>query len=123
MSTVLVVDDSATMRRMVMAALRSLGPLNFVEAATGLEAIEQLALRAVDLIVLDMNMPDIHGMEVLDFIAQHEGLRHIPVIVLTTRGDDALRAEALRAGATFYLTKPFEPGLLAKQACQLLGLK
>lgn len=122
MCTVLVVDDSATMRRMVMAALRQVGDIRFVEAATGLEAIEQLALQAVDLIVLDMNMPDIHGMEVLAFLAQHERLRQVPVVVLTTRGDEGLRTEALQAGATLYLTKPFEPGLLVEQVRRLLGL-
>ncbi len=122
MCTVLIVDDSATMRRMVMAALRQAGDIRFVEAATGLEAIEQLALQAVDLIVLDMNMPDVHGMEVLAFLAQHEQLRQVPVIVLTTRGDEGLRTEALRAGATLYLTKPFEPGFLVEQARRLLGL-
>ncbi|GIV82912.1 MAG: hypothetical protein KatS3mg051_2266 [Anaerolineae bacterium] len=68
-------------------------------------------------------MPDIHGMEVLDFIAQHEGLRRVPVIVLTTRGDEALRVEALQAGATLYVTKPFEPGFLLEQARRLLDLE
>ena len=69
-----------------------------------------------------MNMPDIHGMEVLAFLAQHESLRRVPVVVLTTRGDEALRTEALQAGAALYLTKPFEPGPLVEQARRLLGL-
>jgi two-component system chemotaxis response regulator CheY len=57
MTTILVVDDSATMRRMVVAALRGLGPVRFDEAQTGLEAIERLSVGPVDLVLLDLNMP------------------------------------------------------------------
>ena len=60
--TVLLVDDSATMRRMVKATLRGLGSPRFVEAGNGLEAIEQLSLAKIDLVVLDLNMPDMHGL-------------------------------------------------------------
>ena len=106
---ILVVDDSPTMRRMVMASLRPLGAVAFSEAGSGLEAIERLALDAVDLIILDLNMPDMHGVEVLEFVRSHHAYHGLPVIVLTTRGDEASRAEALAAGATRYLTKPFAP--------------
>jgi two-component system chemotaxis response regulator CheY len=122
LARVLIVDDSPTIRRMVKASLAPLpGPAEFVEAASGLEAIEQLALGAVDLIVLDLNMPDMHGLEVLGFVRSHQKSRVIPVIVLTTRGDDASRQAALQAGASVYLTKPFTPGALAVEAGQLLA--
>src|SRR6476659_3760303 len=67
MRTILVVDDSPTMRRMIMASLRDLGDVGFDQAASGLEAIERLSLAPVDLMVLDLNMPDVHGFEVLRF--------------------------------------------------------
>ncbi|HZI17371.1 MAG TPA: response regulator [Pyrinomonadaceae bacterium] len=121
MNSILIVDDSPTMRRMVMASLRSLPGVNFGEAGTGLEAIERLALTAVDLIVLDLNMPDMHGLEVLDFLRRHQAYSHIPVIVLTTRGDEASRSDALAAGASLYLTKPFAPQALAAEARALLN--
>jgi two-component system chemotaxis response regulator CheY len=122
MTRVLIVDDSPTIRRMVKASLAPLpGPVDFIEAASGLEAIERLAIGAVDLILLDLNMPDMHGLEVLGFVRSHQKYRLLPVIVLTTRGDDASRQAALQAGASVYLTKPFEPGLLATQAGQLLA--
>jgi two-component system, chemotaxis family, chemotaxis protein CheY len=121
MSNILIVDDSPTMRRMVAASLRSLPSARFGEAATGLEAIERVALGPVDLIILDLNMPDMHGLEVLDFLRRHQAYREVPVIVLTTRGDEASRADALAAGANLYLTKPFAPQTLAAEARALLG--
>jgi len=108
------------MRRMVTASLRGLPAASFGEAASGLEAIERVALGAVDLIILDLNMPDMHGLEVLDFLRSHRAYRDIPVIVLTTRGDEASHRDALAAGASLYLTKPFAPQTLAAQAQALL---
>ncbi len=84
---------------MVRASLGPLGAASFVEAGSGLEAIEQLTLGPVGLMVLDLNMPDMHGLEVLQFVRRHPAYRALPVIVLTTRGDDASREAALAAGA------------------------
>ena len=120
MRTILVVDDSPTMRRMIMASLRELDGVGFEQAASGLEAIERLALVPVDLVVLDLNMPDVHGLEVLRFVRSHERFRTLPVVVLTTRGDEESREAALREGATRYLTKPFEPTALAPEIRALL---
>ena len=120
MATILVVDDSATMRRMISGALREFSNVTFDQAASGLEAIERLALGPVDLVILDLNMPDVHGFEVLRFIRSHEAFRHLPVIVLTTRSDDAARDAAYREGATLFLTKPFTPQTLAPEVRRLL---
>jgi two-component system chemotaxis response regulator CheY len=112
MSHILIVDDSPTIRRMVRASLAPLGN-SVIEAASGLEAIEQLALGPIQFMVLDLNMPDMHGLEVLGFIRANEKFRQLPVIILTTRDDEASRSAAMQAGATAYLTKPFTPhGLL-----------
>jgi two-component system chemotaxis response regulator CheY len=120
MKKVLVVDDSATMRRMIIAALTTIGGLAFDQAVSGLEAIERVTVAPVDLVMLDLNMPDVHGLEVLRFIRGHDALRHLPVVVLTTRGDDDSRAAALRDGATLYLTKPFAPASIVAQIQPLL---
>jgi len=120
MKNILIVDDSTTMRRMVMASLRDLKGVNFDEARSGLEAIEHLALGPVDLMVLDLNMPDMHGLEVLRFVRKHHAYRTLPIIVLTTRGDEASRDAALAAGASFYMTKPFQPADLAARVKELL---
>jgi two-component system chemotaxis response regulator CheY len=121
MKTILIADDSATMRRMVRVSLHGLPDVTFEEASSGLEVIERLALTPVDLIVLDLNMPDMHGLEVLGYLSRHSAYRGIPVMVLTTRGDEASRADALAAGADVYLTKPFTPSALASHAGRLLG--
>jgi two-component system chemotaxis response regulator CheY len=121
MKKVLVVDDSATMRRMIIASLTGLGEVVFEQAVSGLEAIERLTISSMDLVMLDLNMPDVHGLEVLRFIRSQHSLRDLPVIVLTTRGDDDSRSAALRAGATLYLTKPFQPAAIASQVQPLLG--
>ena len=104
-----------------MAALRELGEVSFDQAASGLEAIERLAVAPVDLVVLDLNMPDVHGLEVLRFVRAHERFRSLPVVVLTTRGDEESREAALREGATRYLTKPFQPATFAPEISALLG--
>lgn len=123
MSNILVVDDSPTMRRMVIASLRGLGGVSFDEASSGLEAIERLALSPCDLMVLDLNMPDMHGLEVVRFVRKHKLYNLIPIIVLTTRGDEASRSDALAAGASVYLTKPFLPHVLAAHVSELLNGK
>lgn len=122
MSTILVVDDSPTIRRMVRASLQSLPGMAFREAGSGLEAIETLVMTPADLIVLDLNMPDMHGLDVLRFVRDQDSFKTVPIVVLTTRGDEASRQAALEAGATLFLTKPFAPAALADDIRVLLGL-
>ena len=120
MSRILIVDDSSTIRRMVKASLSALAT-SFCEAASGLEAIEQLTLQPSALMVLDLNMPDLHGLEVLKFVRSHPRLQALPVIVLTTRGDESSREAAIAAGATDYMTKPFAPQRLSERVGRLLA--
>jgi two-component system, chemotaxis family, chemotaxis protein CheY len=121
MKHILIVDDSATMRRMVMASLGGLGEVRFNEASTGLEAIERLGLIPIDLMILDMNMPDMHGLDVLKFVRGLPRYHDMPVIVLTTRGDEGTRRAAEDQGAALYLTKPFQPSVLVSHAQKLLS--
>jgi two-component system, chemotaxis family, chemotaxis protein CheY len=116
----LIVDDSKVMRDMVAACLRPLGEVAFDFAASGLEAIERLALAAYDLVVLDLNMPDVGGIEVIEFVRQQSKLRGLPILVVTTRGDDASRTRVLEAGASGFLAKPFAPEQILANARGLL---
>ena len=106
---VLVVDDSKVIREMIVACLRGQPGLSFTHAASGLEAIERLSLKSFDLVFLDLNMPDIGGFEVLEFVRAQDVMRDIPIVIVTTRGDESSREKALASGATRFMTKPFEP--------------
>ena len=120
MKQILVVDDSTSMRRMVMATLRQVNDIKFCEASNGLEAIERIALTPMNLVILDLNMPAMHGLEVLKFMRQHQRFSQIPVIILTTKGDESNRKEAIAAGVSLYCTKPFNPNVFAEQVTELL---
>jgi two-component system, chemotaxis family, chemotaxis protein CheY len=118
---VLVVDDSKVMRDMVVACLRARETLRFTHAGSGLEAIERLSLAPFDLVVLDLNMPDIGGIEVVEFIRAQDKLRELPILVVTTRGDESSRERTLAAGANAFMTKPFTPEGILAQVDALLG--
>lgn len=120
MADILVVDDSKVMREMIVACLRADG-FSFTQAASGLEAVEQLALRPFDLVVLDLNMPDIGGFEVIEFVRGQDRLRTLPILVVTTRGDEGSRARALAVGASQFLTKPFSPDAILAEVRALLA--
>ncbi|MDB4994359.1 MAG: Chemotaxis regulator - transmits chemoreceptor signals to flagelllar motor component CheY [Myxococcaceae bacterium] len=121
MTDILVVDDSRVMREMVKACLRPSSDIEVTQAASGLEAIEALSMKRFDLVVLDLNMPDIGGIEVLEFVRGQDQLRALPIIiVVTTRDDETSRATALAAGASSYMTKPFTPEAILAEVRALL---
>jgi len=117
---ILVVDDSKVMREMIVACLRGEANLRFTHATSGLEAIERLSLGHFDLMFLDLNMPDIGGFEVLEFVRAQDALRTLPIVVVTTRGDEGSRGRALSAGASRFMTKPFEPADIVAELRSLL---
>ena len=120
MADILVVDDSRVMREMLIACLRAQEGLTFTQAASGLEAIEQISLRPFDLVLLDLNMPDIGGIEVVEFIRGQDRLKDLPIVIVTTRGDEASRERALGVGATRFMTKPFTPEVIQAEVRALL---
>ncbi len=120
MKRLLIVDDSKLMRDMVAACLRPLGEVVFEYAGTGLEAIERLSLSTYDLVVLDLNMPDVGGVEVIEFVRAQDHLRALPILVVTTRGDDDNRTRVLAAGASAFLAKPFAPPQILEEVRRLM---
>jgi len=108
---------------MVAASLQELNDIRFEEASNGLEAIELLARERINLLILDLNMPEMHGLEVMQFMRSHARYSEIPIIVLTTKFDTESRRSALDGGASQYLTKPFDPVSLRKHASSLLTAK
>jgi two-component system, chemotaxis family, chemotaxis protein CheY len=121
LAEILVVDDSKVMRDMIVACLRPRADLAFTQASSGLEAIERLSLKPFHLVVLDLNMPDIGGIEVLEFVRGQDKLKALPIIIVTTRGDDVSRTRALEAGASRFMTKPFTPEAILREVDGLLG--
>ncbi len=123
MTRALVVDDSRVMRDMIVACLRARPGLTFVHAESGLDALEHLSLDRFDLVVLDLNMPDVGGTEVLEFVRAQDRLRALPILVVTTRSDDDSRGRALAAGASRFMTKPFTPDLILAEVSALLDAR
>lgn len=120
MKRLLIVDDSKLMRDMVAACLRPLGAVTFEFAGSGLEAIERLALASFDMMVLDLNMPDVGGIEVIEFVRAQDRLRTLPILIVTTRGDDDSRGQVMAAGASSFLAKPFIPAEILAEVRRLL---
>jgi two-component system chemotaxis response regulator CheY len=121
LAEILVVDDSKVMRDMIVACLRAEPGLGFAHASSGLEAIEKLSLKPFDLVVLDLNMPDIGGIEVVEFIRAQDQLRRLPIVIVTTRGDESSQARALDAGANRFMAKPFTPEAILAVVRELLA--
>jgi two-component system chemotaxis response regulator CheY len=119
---ILIVEDSPTMRALLASALEELeGSVKITEAESGFEALRVLPRERWDLIVTDVNMPDINGLELVAFAKGNGAYRHVPLIIVSTEGSERDRAKGLELGADAYLVKPFEPGDLREIAAQLLA--
>jgi len=104
--SIISVDDSATMRRMVSFTLKSAG-YDVIEAGDGAEALALLKTRQVDLVISDINMPKLNGIELTRTLRSQAGYSRTPIILLTTESDPAKKAEGRAAGATGWIVKPF----------------
>lgn len=117
----LVVDDSITMRRIVINSLRNLGYNNFVEAGEGREALEKLSSEAgINFIITDWNMPEVSGLELVKAVRGNEKLSSIPILMVTTRGVKEDIVVALQAKVNNYIVKPFTPQILKEKIDQIL---
>ena len=115
---VLIADDDAQMRRLVRAVLERDG-MEVVEAGDGLDALDLIGQRRPDLVVLDMDMPRLDGLGVLEELGAQVSTAQIPVVVLTARNDET-EARALDLGAQDYLTKPVRPTALSARVRAVL---
>ena len=122
MRRILVVEDSGAMRALIGAALEGLDEkLEIDEAESGFAALRMLPRQVYDLIVTDINMPDINGLELVSFVKGNAAYRAIPLIIVSTEGSERDRSRGLELGADAYLVKPFEPEQLLRIARELLG--
>ncbi len=117
----LIVDDSSTMRRIIINTLTRLGYKDFVEAGNGREGIEKLSTSPVDLIVTDWNMPEMTGIEFIRAVRTMDTHAHLPVLMVTTNAAKDDIVEALRAGVNNYVVKPFTPDTIKEKIDAVLA--
>ncbi|SKA06839.1 response regulator [Consotaella salsifontis] len=106
--TILTVDDSRTMRQMLLRALQEAG-FNVIQAEDGVHGLEVLQGNWPDVIITDVNMPRMDGLTFIEEVRADRAKRAIPILVLTTESDAEKKARARRAGATGWIVKPFDP--------------
>jgi two-component system chemotaxis response regulator CheY len=107
MKRILIADDSSATRALVAAALAQAPDFQVERVSTGLEAIKLISTTPIDLVLTDIHMPEINGLELIRFIKTDERLRHIPVVIISTEAAEEDRLRARSHGANDYLAKPF----------------
>lgn len=122
MKSILIVEDSPTMRSMLVATLEELEPeVKISEAANGFEALRILPRESFDLVITDINMPDINGLELVSFVRGGEHQYATPIMIVSTEGSERDRQRGLELGADAYLVKPFDPAELLEVVAGLLA--
>jgi len=120
-SSVLIVEDSEATRALIRNVIEDIGDdLNTTEAASGFEALKLLPSESFDLIITDINMPDINGLELINFIKTNERYSHIPLIIVTTEKSREDKERGLALGADAYVTKPFTTEELQEAITRIL---
>jgi len=116
----LVVDDSLTMRRIVVNALKAQGYEHVTEAADGKDAVARLLSEGADFVITDWNMPEMNGLDLAKWIRSNEQFENTPILMITTRGNKDDVIEALKARVNNYIVKPFTPQGLKEKIDQVL---
>jgi len=120
MATILTVDDTASMRQMISFTLHSVGH-EVIQASDGQEALKVLEGKKVDLVIADINMPNMDGITLLKSLRALADYKFTPVLMLTTESQEAKRQQGKVAGATGWIVKPFNPEQLLTVVKKVLG--
>lgn len=118
--TILTVDDSPSIRRMIAMTLQEAG-YTVVEAVDGRDGLEKATSQQIDAIITDQNMPNLDGLGFIRALRQHPMGRGVPVVVLSTDGEESLKAQAREAGALGWMLKPFTQDKLLAVIRKVLG--
>jgi two-component system, chemotaxis family, chemotaxis protein CheY len=121
MGNILVVEDSKPIRCMLKNILIGAGHV-VVEACDGKEGLDIAASSSFDLIVTDVNMPEMNGLELAKHLRQTPDYKFTPIVILTTESSDEFKVKGMEAGATAWLTKPFSPNKLIEVVDKVAGL-
>lgn len=116
----LVVDDSVTVRQVLQMTLANAG-FNVVEAEDGHDALNKLAENSVDMLITDLNMPNMDGLELIKQVRQNRSHRFTPIVMLTTESSEDKKLAGREAGASGWIVKPFKPEQLLKVVKMVLG--
>jgi two-component system chemotaxis response regulator CheY len=120
---ILIVEDSPTMRQLLVFALRRLKSVEIVEAQDGMDGLRKISSDHFDLALIDINMPVMDGLKLISLIRGEDSLKEIPIVVITTEGAKEDRDRALVLGANEYLTKPIQANRVLAVARALLKLE
>lgn len=119
-TTIMTVDDSASVRQMVCFTLKNAG-FKVIEAADGVDALEKLVGNQVSMILTDLNMPKMDGIDFIRQVRQEVSCKFVPIVMLTTESQVDKKKEGKAAGATGWIVKPFRPQQLLSVVSKLLG--
>jgi two-component system chemotaxis response regulator CheY len=120
--TILIVEDSATTRALIRAVIDELGDFDTVEASSGFEALKMLPQQEYDLIITDINMPDINGLELIGFVKNNPRFTRLPIVIVSTERSEEDRNRGMALGADAYVTKPFTSDELQEIIKKTMGL-
>jgi two-component system, chemotaxis family, chemotaxis protein CheY len=120
MATILTVDDTASMRQMISFTLNSVGH-EVIQACDGKEALQLLQGKKVDLVIADVNMPNMDGITLVKSLREQADYKFIPILMLTTESQESKRQQGKVAGATGWIVKPFNPEQLLNVVKKVLG--
>ncbi len=123
MKNVMIVEDSRAIRSLIRIALEEAGGFFAVEAGNGFEALRLLPSRKFDLIITDINMPDINGLELIGYVKGNPAFKEIPLIIVSTEKTEEDKRRGMALGAAGYIVKPFRKEDLAAMVQQVLGRK
>ena len=118
----LVVEDSPTMRQLIVFALSRVRTLKVVEADDGVDALKKLAQRRFDVLITDINMPMMDGLKLVSMVRKDAVHKDVPIIIITTEGAQEDRQRALSLGANAYITKPIQAPQVISKVKELLKL-
>ena len=119
---VLIVEDSPTMRQLIVFALKRLPELSIIEASDGVDALKKLPGEKIDLVLTDINMPIMDGLKLVSLMKSNPLYREIPVVIITTEGAQEDREKGLALGARAYIPKPIQTNVLLKTVKEILSL-
>lgn len=118
--TILAVDDSGSMRRMVSFSLKGAG-YDVIEAVDGNDGLDKAMQHSVDLVLADQYMPGMDGVSLIRKLRAMSAYRHVPILMLTTESSEEMKERARAAGASGWLTKPFDPQRLTEVVKKVIG--